>query len=288
MGWTERQRAMLAEMGIRLWVPETLPASASGDVGTTTREPDGKTASSASATPRALGASDDAVAVVVARADLRRAPASEPNSPDQHRAADDIARLDADALAARAAACTLCALCAGRTRSVFGHGSLQADWMVVGDAPDADDDAAGAPFAGRAGQLLDNMLAALRLSRGEAPRASRAYVTPSVKCRPPAGRVPEPSEIERCRPYLARQVGLVRPRLIIAMGRVAAQAVVGTAEPAARLRGRVHRFEGVPVVVTYAPAHLLRHPQDKAAAWEDLCLALEVAQGSDSPQSDLT
>ncbi|MEO7707213.1 MAG: uracil-DNA glycosylase [Caldimonas sp.] len=286
MGWTERQRAMLAEMGIRLWVPETLPASAPGDVDTATRETDGKTASSASATPRAASASDEAVAVVVARTDLPRAPASEPNSPDQHRAADDIARLDADALAARAAACTLCALCAGRTRSVFGHGSLQADWMVVGDAPDADDDAAGEPFAGRAGQLLDNMLAALRLSRGEAPRAGRAYVTPSVKCRPPAGRVPEPGEIERCRPYLVRQVALVRPRLIIAMGRVAAQAVVGTAEPAARLRGRVHRFEGVPVVVTYAPAHLLRHPQDKAAAWEDLCLALEVAHGSDSPQSD--
>lgn len=288
MGWTERQRAMLAEMGIRLWVPETLPASASGDVDTATREPDGKTASSLSATPRASRASDDAVAVAVARTDLPSAPALVVSAGDQHRATDEIANLDADALAARAAACTLCALCAGRTRSVFGHGSLQADWMVVGDAPDADDDAAGAPFAGRAGQLLDNMLAALRLSRGEASRASRAYVTPSVKCRPPAGRVPEPGEVERCRPYLTRQVGLVQPRLIIAMGRVAAQAVLGTAEPTARLRGRVHRFEGVPVVVTYAPAHLLRHPQDKAAAWEDLCLALEVAQGSDSPQSDLT
>jgi len=285
MGWTERQRAMLAEMGIRLWIPETGPASASDEVSNSTREADGKRASSASGTPRASSASGEAVGVAVARTELPSAPAA-PKAPDQHRAPDDIATLGADALAARAAACTWCALCAGRTRSVFGQGSLSADWMVVGDAPDADDDAAGAPFAGPAGQLLDNMLAALRLSRGEASRASHVYVTPSVKCRPPAGRMPEPGEIERCRPYLAREVGLVQPRLIIAMGRVAVQAVVGSAEPTARLRGRVHRFEGVPVVVTYAPAHLLRHPQDKAAAWEDLCLALEVARGSESLQSD--
>ena len=287
MRWTERQRATLAEMGIRLWVPETLPASASDDQ-VAAGASDVERVPSASGAQAAATALDDPVAVAVAPIELPRAPAPTVSARDKLRAADDISKLDADALEARAAACTLCALCAGRSRSVFGNGSVQADWMVVGDAPDADDDATGAPFAGRAGQLLDNILAALRLSRGEASRASRAYVTPSVKCRPPAGRVPEPGEIECCRPYLARQVGLVQPRLIIAMGRVAAQAVLGTAEPTARLRGRVHRFEGVPVVVTYAPAHLLRHPQDKAAAWEDLCLALEVAHGSDSPQSDLT
>ena len=271
MGWTDRQRAMLEEMGIRLWVPAAAPPRAASELG--------------------VGASQPAGVAVPGSgwAALPSAPTAAHVALDPDRASNravEFAALDADALAARAAACTACPLCAGRSRSVFGSGSLQADWVIVGDAPDADDDAAGEPFAGRAGQLLDNMLAAMRLSRGDAPRARQAYVTPSVKCRPPAGRAPEPAEVERCRPYLARQIGLVQPRLIIAMGRVAAQSLVGTAEPIARLRGRVHRFEGVPVVVTYPPAHLLRHPQDKAAAWEDLCLALEVARAADRAQID--
>jgi len=280
MAWTERQRKMLAEIGIRLWVPTPVPLPAAAGPGA-----DGIAAPVREAIaplPQQHGASQPA-----GRAPLPSAAAAAPLALDPARVID-VDTLDADALAARAAVCTACALCTGRSHAVFASGNLQADWMVVGDAPDADDDAAGAPFAGRGGQLLDNMLAALRLSRGPATRTRHVYVAPAVKCRPPAGRVPEPSEVERCRPYLARQVGLVQPRLIIAMGRVAAQSLVGSAEPAARLRGRVHRFEGVPVIVTYSPAHLLRHPQDKAAAWDDLCLALEVVGTADPASIEAT
>jgi DNA polymerase len=280
MAWTERQRMMLEEIGIRLWMPPPVPLPAGARpeadrVAAPVREAIAPRARQHDASPSA------------GRATMPSAPAAEPLALDPARAIG-VDALDADALAARAAACTACALCTGRSHSVFASGNLQADWMVVGDAPDADDDAAGAPFAGRAGQLLDNMLAALRLSRGPATRARHVYVAPAVKCRPPAGRAPEPSEVERCRPYLARQVGLVQPRLIVAMGRVAAQALVGSAEPAARLRGRVHSFEGVPVVVTYSPAHLLRHPQDKAAAWDDLCLALEVVGAAEPARAAAT
>ena len=275
MGWTDRQRAMLEEMGIRLWVPATAPPRAASAPGVGAPRP------AAVAVPMS-----DRAAVPSAPTPARLTLDSDRASDRVSDLASEFAALDVGALAVRAAVCTACPLCAGRSRSVFGSGNPQADWMVVGDAPDADDDAAGEPFAGRAGQLLDNMLAAMRLSRGDAPRARQAYVTPSVKCRPPAGRAPEPREVERCRPYLARQVGLVQPRLIIAMGRVAAQSLLGTAEPITRLRGRVHRFEGVPVIVTYPPAHLLRHPQDKAGAWEDLCLALEVARDADAAQTD--
>jgi DNA polymerase len=255
MRWTERQRAMLDEIGIRLWLPPPAspPAHGSVDAGITEAPaPDAAGRASMLAAPDAVGAATLA-------------------------ADTDIASLDAPALAARAAVCTACALCAGRTRSGFGDGAPRADWMIVGDAPDADDDRAGTPFAGRAGQLLDNMLAALRLTRGAADPSRRAYLTHSVKCRPPGSRNPEPAEMQACAPFLARQVALVQPRIIVAKGRIAAQALVGSVEPTARLRGRVHRFADVPVVVTAHPAYLLRHPQDKAAAWEDLCLALEVA-----------
>lgn len=256
MRWTERQRAMLEEIGIRLWLP---PASVTAPADATRVE--------APVDEASVGRS------IESRADS-----------DARSAVDldaDIATLDAPALAARAAACTACPLCAGRTRSVFAAGAERADWMFVGDAPDADDDRAGSPFAGRAGQLLDNMLAAVRLARGPAGDASRqAYLTTSVKCRPPGGRQPESSEVATCAPFLLRQVRLVQPRVIVAMGRIAAQGLLNSTEPTARLRGRVHRFAEVPVVVTHHPAYLLRHPQDKAAAWEDLCLAFEVATQS--------
>lgn len=255
MRWTERQRALLDEIGIRLWLPSTASL----------REP---------------GSADAEITDAPVREPAPQAPI--PAGADAVGAADlaldtDIASLDAPALAARAAVCTACALCAGRTRSVFGAGAPRADWMIVGDAPDADDDRTGTPFAGRAGQLLDNMLAALRLTRGAADPSRRAYLTHAVKCRPPDSRNPEPAEVQACAPFLSRQVALVQPRIIVAMGRIAALALVGSVEPTARLRGRVHRFADVPVVVTAHPAYLLRHPQDKAAAWEDLCLALEVA-----------
>ena len=147
--------------------------------------------------------------------------------------------------------------------------------MIVGDAPDEDDDRAGAPFAGKAGQLLDNMLTAMQLTRGAAPRASRVYLTQAVKCQPPGRRNPEPGEVARCEPFLLRQVQLVQPRIILAMGRSATLSMLRTSEAIGKLRGRVHRYHGIPLVVTASPAYLLRHPEGKADAWEDLCLALE-------------
>jgi len=262
MRWTERQRAMLDEMGIRLWLPPTPSALASTppDAGVGKVEaPPLREATSRLTESRA-------VPVAQATVDLDA----------------EVGRLEAPALAARAAVCTACALCAGRTRPVFSAGAARADWMIVGDAPDADDDQAGSPFAGRVGQLLDNMLTAIQVTRGADDPARQAYLTHSVKCRPPESRRPEPADIAACAPFLMRQVQLVQPRIIIAMGRIAAQALLRSSEPTARLRGRVHRFADVPVVVTYHPAYLLRHPQDKAAAWEDLCFAVEVAAGTDA------
>ena len=256
MRWSERQQAMLREMGVRLWLPDAVAAvEVEPEDATVEVEP------------------EDATAEVFGPAPARlRSTAGDPGAV----AARLTDGLDWSALADHAAACTACGLCAGRTRSVFGAGQREADWFVVGDAPDEDDDRAGAPFAGRAGRLLDNMLGALRLTRGTAPRASRVYVTQSVKCQPPGRRAPEPSEIACCEPYLARQLQLVQPRIVLAMGRVAAQALLHSTEPIGRLRGRVHRYRGLPLVVTAAPAHLLRHPQGKADAWEDLCLAQET------------
>jgi uracil-DNA glycosylase family 4 len=154
---------------------------------------------------------------------------------------------------------------------VFGVGDLQADWLVVGEAPGENEDLQGEPFVGQAGKLLDNMLAALRLSRRE-----HVYIANVLKCRPPGNRNPEPEEIAQCEPFLRRQVELLRPRIILAVGRFAVQTLLQTNEPIGRLRGRVHRYNGVPVVVTYHPAYLLRNLPDKAKAWADLCLAQAV------------
>jgi DNA polymerase len=151
---------------------------------------------------------------------------------------------------------------------VFGVGDRAADWMLIGEAPGENEDKQGEPFVGQAGKLLDSMLRALSLARGE-----NVYIANVVKCRPPGNRNPEPDEVARCEPYLQRQVALVKPKLIIALGRVAAQNLLKTDASISSLRGRVHRYEDVPVVVTYHPAYLLRSLPDKAKAWADLCLA---------------
>lgn len=152
--------------------------------------------------------------------------------------------------------------------------------MIVGDAPEADDDRAGEPFAGRTGRLLDNMLAALALGRADAPRLNPVYLTQAVKCHPPGSRTPEDGELAACETFLRRQVALVQPRIILALGRVAAKALLGRAEPIGRLRGQVHWYAGVPVVATHHPLFLLRQPEAKAEAWDDLCLALETVKAS--------
>ncbi len=185
----------------------------------------------------------------------------------------EIARLDWEALEARVKACTACDLHRTRTQVVFGVGNRNADWMIVGEAPGAEEDRRGEPFVGRAGQLLDAMLLAIGLRREE------VYIANVLKCRPPNNRDPRPEEVEQCEPYLRRQVALVQPRLILAVGRIAAQNLLKTNAPLSRLRGRVHHYgeSETPLVVTYHPAYLLRSPLEKRKAWEDLKLAREVA-----------
>jgi uracil-DNA glycosylase family 4 len=165
-------------------------------------------------------------------------------------------------------ACTACGLAAKRTRSVPGVGDVDAEWLFVGEAPGADEDARGEPFVGQAGKLLDSMLAALDLARGR-----NVYIANVLKCRPPNNRTPEPREVEACRPFLDRQITLIRPKLIVALGKSAATTLLGSDATIASLRGRLHRYRGVPLVVTYHPAYLLRSLADKAKAWEDLLFA---------------
>jgi DNA polymerase len=165
-------------------------------------------------------------------------------------------------------ACTACGLHKGRTQTVFGVGDEAADWMLVGEAPGAEEDRLGEPFVGQAGKLLDNMLAAIGLERGD-----NVYIANVLKCRPPANRNPEPDEVAKCTPFLKRQIALIQPKLIIAMGRFAAQTLLASDATIASLRGRVFSYEGVPLIVTYHPAYLLRNLPDKAKAWADLVFA---------------
>jgi DNA polymerase len=152
--------------------------------------------------------------------------------------------------------------------------------MVVGEAPGEQEDRKGEPFVGPAGQLLDAMLLAIGMSRQEGPPERQVYIANTLKCRPPRNRNPEPAELAKCEPFLRRQLALVQPRIILAMGRFAVQQLLGSDEAIGRLRGRVHHYAGVPLVVTYHPAYLLRQPADKAKAWEDLCLAAETVEAS--------
>ncbi len=166
------------------------------------------------------------------------------------------------------AGCTACGLHASRSQTVFGVGDENADWLLVGEAPGAEEDRLGDPFVGQAGKLLDNMLAAIGLNRRE-----NVYIANVLKCRPPANRNPEPGEVAKCSPHLQRQIALIQPKLILAMGRFAAQTLLATDASIASLRGRVHRYGGMPLIVTYHPAYLLRNLPDKAKAWEDLLFA---------------
>ncbi|MFM7703416.1 MAG: uracil-DNA glycosylase family protein [Rubrivivax sp.] len=192
------------------------------------------------------------------------------------------------ALREAVAACQACALGASRHQTVFGVGGTRAHWMIVGEAPGEQEDLRGEPFVGPAGQLLDAMLRSVGLTRSDDPAldpACQVYITNTLKCRPPRNRNPERDEMARCEPFLVRQIELLRPRLILAMGRFAVQSLLRTEEPIGRLRGRVHRYQGVPVVVTYHPAYLLRNLPDKARAWEDLCLALQTMASLPPPDA---
>lgn len=256
----DRQRAMLEAMGIRLFGPpaDLAPqrAAAVAVPAPVRREPVAVPAAFAPAAPVAPAA------VPARPAPVRDRPGG-------------VDTMDWQVLAETVAACRACKLCEGRRNTVFGVGPQRADWMVVGEAPGEREDLQGEPFVGQAGKLLDNMLAALTLNRRE-----HVYIANVLKCRPPGNRNPEPDEVAQCEPFLRRQVDLVQPRIILAMGRFAVQTLLQTTEPIGRLRGRAHTYNGVPVVVTYHPAYLLRNLPDKAKAWADLCLARALMQGA--------
>jgi DNA polymerase len=235
MAWTERQKAMLDEMGLRVWAPDAPPQPVVE-------------------TP----VSDEPVAAEAA-----------PQG--------GVASMDWAQLRLAVAQCRACGLCESRTQTVFGVGNERAQWMIVGEAPGEQEDLKGEPFVGAAGQLLDAMLHAAGHTRGADTPERQVFIANTLKCRPPRNRNPEPDEMARCEPFLIRQIELVQPRLILAMGRFAVRALLRSEEPVGRLRGRVHSYRGVPLVVTYHPAYLLRNPADKAKAWDDLCLAAEVA-----------
>ena len=306
MSWDARQRAMLEAMGLKVWMPLS---EAPGEPAST---PQPVTAG------KAAPAAEVALAERPAQPPLQRSPAAEaaggagtrpaapprvPQAPTAIPAAAEPpaasalqALLPAALVAAqgeRAAAiqamdwaqlrdsvssCRACGLCEGRQQTVFGVGHEQAHWMIIGEAPGEQEDLQGEPFVGQAGKLLDNMLRALGLGRGSADAPQQVFIANTLKCRPPRNRNPEPAELAQCLPYLQRQVELVKPRIILALGRFAVQTVLQRSEAIGRLRGQVHDYQGIPVVVSYHPAYLLRNLPDKARAWEDLCLARAVYQ----------
>jgi uracil-DNA glycosylase family 4 len=309
MRWSEPQLAMLREMGLRLWLAPAAAAESVLPAGSATAvtgaaagpgplrvataaplpgpeapiavtldkpldKPLAKPPASAPAPATASAASAPLPSVRAARV----APQAATQTTEAPSAATPAAALTLDWPALRSAVedCRACSLCETRHQTVFGVGHLQAHCLIVGEAPGEQEDARGEPFIGESGQLLDRMLRALGLSREAsvpADPARQVFITNALKCRPPHNRNPRVAELASCQPFLARQVALVRPRVILAMGRFAVQSLLGSDEPIGKLRGRLHDWHGVPLVVTYHPAYLLRQPADKAGAWDDLCLA---------------
>lgn len=228
MSLSVRQRRILADMGIPVWRSRIAPAVADVAVAPLAEH------------EAAASATDDT-----------RAP---------------IAMLGWAALQEQVRTCTACTeLARERTQTVFGVGDRGARWLFVGEAPGAEEDRRGEPFVGRAGQLLDNMLAALGLDRNR-----DVFIANVLKCRPPGNRDPKPEEASACRGFLDRQIDLIQPEVIVALGRIAAQGLLESGEPLGRLRGSKHCYQGVPLIATYHPAYLLRKPGDKARAWQDL------------------
>jgi uracil-DNA glycosylase len=180
----------------------------------------------------------------------------------------EISSMDWQALQACVKNCLACGLAKTRTQTVFGVGDENADWLLVGEAPGTEEDKYGEPFVGPAGKLLDNMLAAIQLKRGE-----NVYIANVLKCHPSENRDPHGEEVAQCDPYLKRQIELIKPKLIIALGKFAAQSILHSDATVTSMRGKLHDYCGIPVIVTYHPAYLLRNLADKAKAWEDLCLA---------------
>jgi len=245
---TTRQKACLDAMGIDVWLPKDAALAEPQTVGWV--EPLGMKGE----TPQ------------------QESPQHEP------RRDNDVWSLDWDALQTRVAECRLCDLHQTRTQTVFGVGNRNADWLIIGEAPGADEDRQGEPFVGRAGQLLNAMLRALDLDRED------VYIANILKCRPPQNRDPKAEEVAHCMPWLQRQIQLIQPKVILALGRIAAQNLLQTNTSLGRLRGRLHYIDmtPTPVIVTYHPAYLLRSPLEKRKSWEDLLLAKKTLESAAS------
>jgi len=245
-----RRRACLRAMGIDVWVPKAGPG---GLVGQEIFEEE-------------YPGSADSISVAEAPATVQTGHSSPGNEVATFGALDAVSHLGWDALNENALNCRSCDLHQTRTQAVFGVGDRNANLMVVGEAPGADEDRLGEPFVGRAGQLLNAMLEAIGFSRDQ------VYIANIIKCRPPGNRDPHIEETAACQPFLHRQIALLQPQLILSVGRISAHNLLGTEESVGRLRGRVHRFDpgDIPLIVTYHPAYLLRRPQEKSKAWQDL------------------
>ena len=271
-----RQRAILAEMGVRTDVWPTSPS----DVPAAVAPPEVAPAKVQRSENRPHPATPQAPGIASAQ-------------PRASLAANAVSEMDWEALAQSVRDCQACGLCKTRKNTVFGVGAPaagpglapRADWLIVGEAPGENEDLQGEPFVGQAGRLLDNMLKAMGLSRRAqgAPEAS-VYILNVLKCRPPGNRNPQPEELLQCAPFLERQVALLQPKIIVAMGRFAVQSLLKDSVPQVesiplgKLRGQIYNYRGIPVVVTYHPAYLLRSLAEKAKAWADLCLALGRAR----------
>ena len=299
----DRQRAMLAEMGVRVWWPQPSDAAPQavaevvpGRATDLAAPAPGVSVVAPLASPSRPMPTAAPTASVPVQAPATRPATREPvalaPAPVQAKGPvfaplpEGLSSMGWAQLQTAVQACQSCALGAARQTPILGSGQGTAPWMVVGDLPSDTDEPSGQPFTGPEGVLLDNMLKAVGVRRqGSAQNANaladlpEACLTHAVKCRPQNGRNPETSELATCAAYLSRQVTLVQPRVILAMGRFAIQSLLGSTEPMGKLRGRLHDFQGVPVVVTYPPSSLLRNPADKAKAWADLVLALSVTQG---------
>lgn len=283
-----RQRAMLQEMGVRVWLPGTAFETEPASVAAVTPVLPATPAAAAAAAPIRPAA-------VIASAPPARAPAAVPPvrampHPAPARAATvaalGLASLAWEALADTAAACDACGLCAGRKNATLQPAPAPCDWMVVGDPPELEEDAAATAFVDSPGLLLDNMLKAVGVRRG-GEGAQGAYACNVVKCRPPQGQIPQPADLAQCAQYLQREIALVQPKVILALGRFATQVLLAehgalATQPLGKLRGTVYQYQGIPVIVSYHPKLLLRTSADKAKAWADLCLAMDTLDTLDA------
>ncbi len=308
----KRQRAMLAEMGVRVWSPMSeaavmdAPAVETLVVDTSASVPVEAVMQAHADDAHSFAAASELATQAIANAAgvegvTRHMPTvvpvlKEKPEPFIIQRPEGIDQMDWSALHTTVSSCQACTLCSTRNNTVFGVGTPasegqapQVDWLIVGEAPGESEDQQGEPFVGQAGKLLDNMLSAMKLSRtGErTPEGGGVFIANVLKCRPPGNRNPKPEEVAQCLPYLERQVALLKPKMILAMGRFAVQALLRDSvpevesTPLGKLRGRVYQYQNLPVVVTYHPAYVLRNLPEKAKVWADLCLAMGHVKGAE-------